>query len=367
MTIAVKARQRLGDFELDIAFESRGRLMALFGPSGSGKSTIVNLIAGLIPLRDGRIVIDGQTLDDTDQRLHVPKHRRRIGYVFQDARLFPHLTVEQNLKYGRFFAPTADKHPDPRRVIGLLGIAPLLSRRPHTLSGGEKQRVAIGRALLSSPRLMLMDEPLASLDLARKAEILPYIEQLRDAMGVPIIYVSHAIDEVLRLASDVVMIEAGRVRATGPIAEIVPQLDRGSVEQRDEIGALLDLEVVEHSADGLTLLRGASGDWRTPKFEASVGTFVRARVRARDVILATVRPTGISALNILSGVIESVSQGDDPDLLVTIACGADHILARITRHSASVLGLAAGRSVHVIVKAVTLGDQNQPHLRPKGD
>ena len=196
MTLSVAVRHRLGAFELDAAFESGGRLTALFGASGSGKTSLVNIIAGLIRPDKGRIAVDGRVLVDTATRSFVPKHKRRIGYVFQDARLFPHMTVGQNLAYGSWFAPRGERSADREKVVELLGIGHLLQRKPDLLSGGEKQRVAIGRALLASPLLILMDEPLASLDEARKAEILPYIERLRDETRVPIVYVSHSVAEV---------------------------------------------------------------------------------------------------------------------------------------------------------------------------
>jgi molybdate transport system ATP-binding protein len=207
--IEVALRHRQGDFTLDVAFETQARVVALFGPSGSGKTTILNAIAGLLQPQSGFVRIDGQVLTDTARRIGVPPHRRRIGYVFQDARLFPHLSVQQNLTYGRWFAPKAERFASLEEIVALLGIASLLARKPATLSGGEKQRVAIGRALLAAPRLLLMDEPLASLDAARKAETLPYIERLRDELKVPIVYVSHSAEEVDRLASEVIALDGG--------------------------------------------------------------------------------------------------------------------------------------------------------------
>jgi len=209
--IAVAVRHRMGDFALDVAFETRARVVALFGPSGSGKTTLLNVIAGLIRPLAGSVRVDGRVLIDTESGAFVPVHRRRIGYVFQDARLFPHLSVRANLAYGRWFAPVPERYADPAEVVALLGLRPLLDRRPATLSGGERQRVAIGRALLASPRLLLMDEPLASLDAARKAETLPYVERLRNELSIPIVYVSHSRDEVDRIAEEVVGIDDGRV------------------------------------------------------------------------------------------------------------------------------------------------------------
>jgi molybdate transport system ATP-binding protein len=218
MTLDVAVRHRRGDFTLELAFRSEARITALFGPSGSGKSTLLNVIAGLIAPDEARIVIDGRVLADTKAGIAVPVHRRRVGYVFQDARLFPHLTVARNLLYGRWFTPRPERYGSFREVVDLLGIRPLLGRRPATLSGGERQRVAIGRALLASPGLLLMDEPLASLDAARKAETLPYLERLRDELSIPMVYVSHSLDEVRRLTHSIVYLEDGRLAPPLPFA-----------------------------------------------------------------------------------------------------------------------------------------------------
>src|SRR3954467_3345664 len=215
--IEIAVHHRLGAFALDAAFASEGGLTALFGRSGSGKTSLVNIIAGLIRPERGRVVVNRETLTDTERGLFVPPKKRRVGYVFQEGRLFPHMTVRQNLLYGRWFAPRkireSGRPGEIDHVIELLGIGGLLGRRPANLSGGEKQRVAIGRALLARPRLLVMDEPLAALDEARKAEILPYIERLRDTAGVPIVYVSHAIAEVARLATTLVVLSEGQVAA----------------------------------------------------------------------------------------------------------------------------------------------------------
>ena len=211
MSLAVAVRHRQGDFTLDVAFEADASVVALFGPSGSGKSTLLHIMAGLVRPAAGQVVVEGRTLVDSRAGVFVPPHRRRIGCVFQDGRLLPHLSVRQNLLYGRWFTPKMERWGSLDEVVALLGIAPLLTRRPHTLSGGEKQRIAIGRALLASPRLLLMDEPLASLDEARKEETLPYIERLRDELAIPIVYVSHALSEVERLADCIIRLQGGRV------------------------------------------------------------------------------------------------------------------------------------------------------------
>jgi molybdate transport system ATP-binding protein len=209
--LAVDITRRQGEFMLEARFATHRRVVALFGPSGAGKSTVVHAVAGLVRPDTGSIRIGGSVLFDAAAGIDVPAHRRRIGYVFQDARLFPHLSVRSNLFYGHRLTPAAERTADPDAVIAMLGIGGLLDRRPDTLSGGERQRVAIGRALLASPRILLMDEPLASLDAARKAEILPWLERLRDESAVPILYVSHSLEEVNRLAEEVVAMDAGRV------------------------------------------------------------------------------------------------------------------------------------------------------------
>lgn len=359
MTLAVELHQRLGAFRLDVAFESGGRLTTLFGPSGSGKTSIVNMIAGLMPPEQGRIVVDGRVLVDTSTGVSVPRHRRRIGYVFQDARLFPHMTVRQNLGYGRFFAPRGDRYADENKVVDLLGIGALLDRRPDGLSGGERQRVAIGRALIASPRLILMDEPLASLDDARKAEILPYIERLRDETRVPIVYVSHSVAEVARLATDVVLLTDGRIAAFGPASEILQRLDLLPEDSVAEGGALLDMTVARHD-DGfhMTVLVSPAGEIRVPKMAAEPGQAVRLRIRARDVMVATQKPQGLSALNILAGRIVDLTSTGGPLADVRIDCNGQVVLARLTRMSAHALGLTTGQEVYAVVKTLSFDKGN---------
>ncbi len=281
MTLAIDIRHRLGDFLLDARFETGSGLIALFGRSGSGKTSIINIIAGLIRPEQGRVTVGDAVLVDTARGVFVPRHRRRIGYVFQEGRLFPHLTVRQNLLYGRWFAPQAEARDDLDRVVDLLGIGSILERRPGRLSGGEKQRVAIGRALLANPRLLLMDEPLASLDEARKAEILPYIERLRDQTRIPIVYVSHSIAEVTRLASTLVLLSEGKVAAVGPTAEIMHRLDLFPLTGRAEAGAIVEATVERHDESfALTELRSRAGLWKLPRLEAPVGD-AAAAARAR--------------------------------------------------------------------------------------
>lgn len=359
MTVQVDISHRLGGFTVNARFESAGRLTALFGPSGSGKTTLINLIAGLIRPDKGRIAAEGRVLVDSDAGLFVPKHKRRIGMVFQDARLFPHMSVASNLRYGRWFTPAAERYADINGVVELLGIGHLLDRRPAKLSGGEKQRVAIGRALLASPKLLLMDEPLASLDEGRKAEILPYIERLRDETKIPIVYVSHSIAEVARLASDVVVLMQGKVAASGPTGAIMQRLDLLPVEERGEGGAVLDTAVLRHDeAFGMTVLGSLAGEIRVPLLATPVGAPVRVRIRARDVMIATERPVGLSALNILPGTIVAIEPGEGPTVEIGLDCNGATVLARITEQSRQTLGLRLGRQVFAVVKTVSFDRAN---------
>jgi molybdate transport system ATP-binding protein len=353
MTIRVAVEKLLGDFAVRAEFESAGRLTALFGRSGSGKTTLVNLIAGLARPDRGRIVIDEAVLFDSDNGIDVPAHRRRLGYVFQEGRLFPHLTVRGNLLYGWRRTSPSDRWGSLKAVVDLLGIAHVLDRRPASLSGGEKQRVAIGRALLASPRLLLMDEPLASLDEARKADILPYIERLRDEMKLPIVYVSHAVDEVARLADTVVLIADGRVAASGPVGEIFSRLDLGGVLDRDDAGAVLTARILAHDeAAGITRLSHPAGELYHPLIDEPVGRLVRLRIRARDVALAVGEPGLLSIRNRLAGTVLDIAEGPPPTIEVRLDIGGDALIARITRDAAHALDLKRGTKVIALVKSV---------------
>jgi molybdate transport system ATP-binding protein len=360
--LEVDIEHRLGAFELDIHFRSGRGLTALFGRSGAGKTSVVNAIAGLVRPEKGRIVVDGSVLIDTERGIRVPAHRRRVGYVFQESRLFPHLTVRQNLLFGRWFVRGSRRAASLDDVVDLLGIGALLDRRPGRLSGGEKQRVAIGRALLAGPRLLLMDEPLASLDARRKDEILPYIERLRDQAGVPIVYVSHAVAEVARLASTIVLISDGRVRAVGPLQEVMGRAELYPMAGRFEAGAVLAVRVAAHDAKwGLTELAGAFGKLTVPRLPTPVGAALRVRIRARDVILAATPPTGISALNVLAGRVEAVVPIEEAALEVQLRLGDERLLARVTRRSGATLGLVPGREVFAVIKTVAIDRRSLGH------
>ncbi|MCU0855162.1 MAG: molybdenum ABC transporter ATP-binding protein [Rhodobacteraceae bacterium] len=353
MTLLVRLRHDFGGFKLDVDFAAPQGITMLFGRSGSGKTTIVNAVAGLLRPGEGRIAVDGKLLTDTASGVFLPAHRRRIGYIFQEGRLFPHLTVLQNLRYGAWFAPRDETREETSRVVDLLGIGHLLDRRPAGLSGGEKQRVAIGRALLSAPRLILADEPLASLDEARKAEILPYFEKLRDEIAVPILYVSHSASEVARLATTVVALEAGRVIAQGAAADVLGDPSILPAGAR-EAGAVLTARVVRHHDDGLTELVAGGQPLFLPRIAAPAGAQLRVRIAAHDVILARNRPEGLSALNILSGTVAELRAGEGPGAMVAVDTPAGRVLARITRRSADLLGLSPGVEVHAILKTVAV-------------
>ncbi|TXR51186.1 molybdenum ABC transporter ATP-binding protein [Phyllobacterium endophyticum] len=355
MTLNFEANLTLGKFALDVTFTSGRGVTALFGRSGSGKTSIIRVIAGLARPEKGMLVFDGDTLVDTNRGIFVPKHMRRFGYIFQEGRLFPHLTVQQNLNYGRWFNRKPKESDELAKIVELLGIGPLLERRPGKLSGGEKQRVAIGRALLSSPRLLLMDEPLAALDEARKAEVLPYLEVLRDEMKLPIIYVSHSVSEVARLADRVIVIDDGRVAMAGAASEVLSQPLISVAGDRREAGTLVEGKVLNYDAKHKLVTVGLKkSSIQIAGTEVAIGKDVRVHILARDVILSTVRPEQLSALNILAGSITAVRGDDAGTVDIHVDCGGTPILARITELSYERLALQQGMPVFAIIKTVAL-------------
>ena len=321
----------------------RSGVTALFGPSGSGKTTLLRCMAGFEESARGEVAFEGEIWQDSARGLFTPAHQRPCGYVFQEANLFAHLSVRANLEYGQRRVAQPQRRQSFEQTVELLGIGPLLSRPATKLSGGERQRVAIARALLVSPRLLLMDEPLAALDSARKAEILYYIERLRDELALPIVYVSHAVDEVVRLADHVVMLADGRVSAFGPVSATIGG------------GAVLDATVAEQDLEnGVARIEFAGGALYAADLDALPGERVRARIASRDVALALTRPTDSSFLNILAGTVRSIGPERGASADVAIEVGQTRLIAQVTRKSISVLRLAPGKPVYALVKAVAI-------------
>jgi molybdate transport system ATP-binding protein len=352
--IDVDVEQRLGDFHLDVSFSAEAPIVGLFGRSGSGKTSIVNAIAGIARPARGSIRINDAILFDAEQRIDLPPESRRVGYVFQDALLFPHMDVEANLMYGQRLRDSRDRFIDEARVVDLLGLGSLLRRKPRTLSGGEKQRVAIGRALLAQPRILLLDEPLASLDAARKTEILDYIERLRDELAIPIVYVSHSVAEMTRLADTVVVLSEGKCLAVGAVDEVIGRLAQEPVPDHDDAGSVLDTHVTAHDpAEELTTLAFDGGELIVPRLDAAIGDRVRVTIRARDVSLALRRPADVSILNILAATVVATDEQSGALVEVRLAVGAATVVARITRRSSRQLGIRAGLDVHAMIKAVS--------------
>ncbi|WP_137703141.1 molybdenum ABC transporter ATP-binding protein [Marimonas lutisalis] len=353
MTLTLDIRQRLGAFTLEAAFQAGPGVTALFGASGAGKSSIVNAIAGLSRPDAGRIAFAGSDLFNAETGTHLLAHHRRVGVVFQDNRLFPHFSVAQNIRYGARLAGGVDAAQESR-ITDLLGITALMNRRPGALSGGEKSRVALARALLMRPRLLLMDEPLAALDGPRKEEILPYLERLRDQAGPPILYVSHSVAEIARLSDHIVMLDQGRVLRAGPAQDLLS--DPALMPQFGirEAGAILTATVEAHAPDGLSRLRISGGALWVMGVGAPVGTRLRLRLLASDIILAAEAPRAISARNVLPVTVETVQQGHGPGAAVSLRCGEDRLLARITSRAVAEIGLEPGRDCFAILKATAI-------------
>jgi molybdate transport system ATP-binding protein len=352
--LKVTLLKRRDGFTLRAQFEApTPGVVALFGRSGCGKTTLVNLISGLLEPDEGFVQLNGTVLTDTRAGISVPVEKRRIGYVFQDPRLFPHLTVLGNLRYGQKRAAPSAKVTVFEEVVALLGIGSLLERRPHQLSGGERQRVALGRALLSQPALLLLDEPLAGLDAARREEVLPYLEALRDRLSIPMVYVSHQFDEVLRLATHVVLMEAGSIAAQGSLAGVSLSPELRAIVGPESVGAVLDGRVTKVEAT-LADLQIGRGILRVSLREARVGALLRVQLLARDVIIATQPPHALSVRNSLEGTVAglAVEQQDDA-VLVTVDIGGAAILSRVTPEAVEVLGLKPGLRVWALVKAVS--------------
>lgn len=356
--IEIDVRMRLGRFELNVDLRAPADgVIALFGRSGAGKTSILNAVAGLIRPTAGRIAIGDAVFFDSRAGVDVAIPRRRLGVVFQDGRLFPHLTVKANLLYGAPRTPAlAAEPPSFDDVVGLLGLDHLLDRRPSHLSGGERQRVAIGRALLMKPCALLMDEPLAALDGARKAEILPMLAELRALRRVPILYVSHQMDEVVRLADTLALVSDGRIAAVGPVEDLTSRIDLSPLTGRHEAGAVLRGRVASIEAEwGLATVSLGQQSFTVPAADLAVGQSLRVRIRARDVALAVAAPSSTSVLNALAGTVTEVATTDGPhvDMRLTLPDG-QHLWARITRKSVAALDLHEGSPVFALVKTAAI-------------
>lgn len=345
-------------FALDVALDLPGRgVTALFGPSGSGKTSCLRCLAGLERPDEGRLEVNGECWQDSARGLFLPPHKRALGYVFQDANLFPHLSVRDNLQFGLKRIGRAERRVALEQAVALLGIGGLLERMPANLSGGERQRVGIARALLCSPRLLLLDEPLAALDLRRRQEVLPFLERLHRELDIPMIYVSHAPDEVARLADHLVVLEAGRVLASGPLKDTLLRADLPFMEA-DDAEAVIDGRVVGHEAHyGLleVAVPGLDSPLRMPHAALSTGRAVRVKVRARDISLALTQAEASSVLNLLPvTLVERLDQPGQAHALIRLALGGQQLIARITRYSADRLQLRPGQRLWAQVKSVSL-------------
>ena len=358
--IRFECSHNFGPSSLNAAFEVENGITVLFGRSGAGKTTIINVIAGLLRPDKAKVSVGERTLVDTGAGLWVPAHKRRIGYIFQEGRLFPHLSVRGNLSYGARFRRQADGIVDFDKTVDVLGLGDLLDRRPFHLSGGEKQRVAIGRALLSQPEILLADEPLAALDQERKSQLLPVFERLRDEFNIPIVYVSHSANEVARLADTVIAMQDGKVLRQGAAADVLGDLNVLPLGPR-EAGAVLVAKVKQHADDGLTELSLGEASLHVPQVSAPIGTSVRVRIEAQDVMLATEKPVGISALNVMPALVTGIRMGGGPGGLVQVSVDGQTLLSRVTKRSIAALGLAVGQQVFVVAKSVSVDRNHLSH------
>ncbi|MCG5529457.1 molybdenum ABC transporter ATP-binding protein [Halorhodospira halochloris] len=343
-----------GDFTLDVELDIPGQgVTALFGRSGSGKTTILRCLAGLERIHTGRLFFNGETWQD--KRQWLPVHKRPLGYVFQEGSLFPHLRVRDNLLYGFKRLPAEQRHLNLNEVAGLLGLTGLLERYPDSLSGGQRQRTAIGRALLTSPQLLLLDEPMASLDAVSKEEILPYLERLHDELAIPMVYVSHSIEEVARLADHMVLLDNGRVLAQGPLQSLLTRTDLPMAHSQ-QASAVLEGRITGHcEQDHLTELGFEGSNLLVPLQDRAVGDRLRVRIMARDVTIALCRPESSTALNTLRAQITEISPDPQPShVIVRLVIGEQALLARISARSCRELELAPGQAVWAMIKGIAV-------------
>ena len=364
--IEIDVQKQIGELNVDVNITAKRGVTSLFGRSGAGKSSIINMVAGLSTPDAGQIKVLGETLFSSKLNINVPTHKRRIGYVFQDARLFPHMTVRKNLEYGTPRNVETNSDHNFSDICELLGLNDLLARRPYNLSGGERQRVAIGRALLSYPKLLLMDEPLASLDLQRKSEIMPFIERLSDQFGIAVIYVSHSVEEVVRLSDTIALISDGKAIAQGSLSDVMNRIDLSPYTGRHEAGAVLNATVLEtNAANGLSTLSVSGHTLWVPQIDLQANAPLRIRIRARDVALALSAPQDTSILNMLPATVREIAAHDGPhcELALEITPTAstattkqtpEILIARITRRSLEQMNLKVGTALYAMMKAVAI-------------
>ena len=353
--LSVNITKAFGSFRLETQFEvEEGSITAIFGKSGAGKTSTINAIAGLTRPDVGVIQIGNTTLFDQNLKINLPIYKRQIGYVFQDDRLFPHMTVRNNLIYGTPKNRDVANSLNLTDITGLLELAPLLERRPRSLSGGEKQRVAIGRALLSNPKLLLMDEPLASIDVQHRFEILPFIQRVREKTGITIIYVTHALEEVIFIADQIILLSEGQVTAQGTVEEIMSRLDLHPMTSRFDAGAVISATYSGYDREfDLGELSFDGGILRIAGLNAEIGILLRAHIRARDVSLMLDKPKDTSVLNVFKGELIEIRHEEGPQLDLLINIGTP-LIARITRKSLNDLNLDIGSKVYAMIKAVAI-------------
>lgn len=351
----VDVKKRQGDFTLEAAFVTEGAgVTALFGHSGAGKSTLINLIAGLLLPDEGHIYVNDRTLFDSQMGINIPPEKRRVGYVFQEGRLFPHFSVKTNLTYGMNRLPPSERYIDYHQVVDLLGIGPLLQRGPATLSGGEKQRIAIGRALLASPLLLLLDEPLASLDAARKSEVLPFVGRLPQELSIPIIYVTHSVDEILNLADHMVVLDSGRLIAADRVENVTTRAVFRRLTGQGQGGTIIPTSVASHDrAAGLTHLGFGGGFFKVPLLDRQIGSPLRVRIRPQDVALALEPPLHTSFQNIFPGRVITIEHDDRGFAYVGLDIG-HLLLTQVTSVACSDLHLEPGKKAFALIKGISV-------------
>ena len=353
MSIAVNIEKTVGDFQLKTEFYADIGITAIFGPSGAGKSTLVNLIAGLVKPDSGYIKILNEVIFESQLKINVPANKRGIGFVFQDARLFPHMKVESNLKYSNRFGRKGHLSSFTE-IVEVLNLAQVLHRLPGNLSGGEKQRVAIGRALLSNPKILILDEPLTGLDEGLKAEVIPYLEFVRDNFKIPILYISHSQSEVVRLSDRIVVLEKGRILEQGKTLQILSSFSVAKKLGLRDLSSFVEAKVSKHASDGITELDFAGSKLFLPKIDAILGSKVYLRILAKDITLAIEKPKKISALNILQGKVDEVILGNGPGAIVGIEVGDHKLTTRITQRSLNAMNLKLGQTCFAFLKTVSV-------------